>query len=215
MLDGSTQGDPTVLNCLFSGTLLRYLPGWLAGANDNTMSIDENTSVDVPPEWASTEKYSASLGHKVNHSFTPNARFEPFIHPRFGTIKCIRAVNPVRAGEEITCHYDYHVFDEDGELAAPAWYKELDACKGSVPPTYVCKFTATIRRRINDGVHATSDGRLPTLKDPLLVFQTGFFEGWCVSEAGCCETNHHEHTYSSTLTLDRYTFPLARRLGRA
>jgi histone-lysine N-methyltransferase SETD7 len=59
--------------------------------NDNVMSINEHTAVDVAPAWVSPSKYCASLGHKVNHSFTPNARFEPFSHPRFGQIKCVRA----------------------------------------------------------------------------------------------------------------------------
>ena len=33
----------------------------------------------------------------------------PFTHPRFGEIKCLRAIQPVAAGEELTCHYDYQV----------------------------------------------------------------------------------------------------------
>ena len=65
-------------------------------------------------------------------------RYEPFTHPRFGEIKCLRASRAIPAGEEVTVHYDYNSIDpESGELEAPDWFKELDAAKGEVEPTLV------------------------------------------------------------------------------
>ena len=30
-------------------------------------------AVDIPPQFADTEKYNGTLGHKVNHDFNPNS----------------------------------------------------------------------------------------------------------------------------------------------
>ena len=36
------------------------------------------------------------------------------------------------------CHYDYHMLDSEGELAAPEWYKDLHAKRGpDVPSCWV------------------------------------------------------------------------------
>lgn len=45
--------------------------------NGNTISLDEETVIDIPQPFDQMEKYCASLGHKANHSFTPNCRYEP------------------------------------------------------------------------------------------------------------------------------------------
>lgn len=45
--------------------------------NGNTISLDEDTVIDVPPPFELTERYCASLGHKANHSFTPNCKYDP------------------------------------------------------------------------------------------------------------------------------------------
>lgn len=45
--------------------------------NGNTISLDEDTVIDVPQPFDQLENYCASLGHKANHSFTPNCRYEP------------------------------------------------------------------------------------------------------------------------------------------
>lgn len=51
-------------------------------ANGNTLSLDENTVIDVPAEYASTDVYCATLGHKANHSKEPNCKYDVFYHPR-------------------------------------------------------------------------------------------------------------------------------------
>lgn len=45
--------------------------------NGNTISLDEDTVIDVPQPFDQLQNYCASLGHKANHSFTPNCRYEP------------------------------------------------------------------------------------------------------------------------------------------
>ena len=84
---------------------------------DNT---DHSHSMDLPPQYWSPDQYSASLAHKVNHSFRPNSEFVRFHHPRFG-LRClaIRTFQPIMEGEEIFINYRY---DPD---SAPAWYSGL------------------------------------------------------------------------------------------
>lgn len=45
--------------------------------NGNTISLDEDTVIDVPQPFDQMERYCASLGHKANHSFTPNCKYDP------------------------------------------------------------------------------------------------------------------------------------------
>ena len=34
-------------------------------------------TIDILPEYGSTEKYQGTLGHKVNHKFQFNSKFTP------------------------------------------------------------------------------------------------------------------------------------------
>ena len=52
-------------------------------ANGNTLSLDEDTVIDVPAEYASTDIYCATLGHKANHSKDPNCKYDAYYHPRY------------------------------------------------------------------------------------------------------------------------------------
>ena len=85
---------------------------------------DENGKegvIDIPPEYISTKVYKATCAHKCNHSFTPNAKFALFDHPRFGAVPSILTIKEIKAGDEITVSYDYAMDD------APPWYQELFA----------------------------------------------------------------------------------------
>jgi len=75
--------------------------------------------IDIPEEYVSIRKYRASLAHKTNHSFNPNAVFSLFEHPRFGKVPAIKLTSDVSAGDEVTVSYDYSLDD------APPWYQEL------------------------------------------------------------------------------------------
>jgi len=90
--------------------------------NDNTISLDDEIVIDVPEPWCHTQHYRASLGHKANHSFDPNCKYDRFDHPRFGKIKCIRTIRAVKSGEELTVAYGYD--HNKLETDAPDWYKE-------------------------------------------------------------------------------------------
>ncbi len=47
--------------------------------NGNTISLDEDTVIDVPEPFNLTENYCASIGHKANHSFTPNCKYDLWV----------------------------------------------------------------------------------------------------------------------------------------
>ncbi|KAM6206097.1 histone-lysine N-methyltransferase SETD7 [Sarcoramphus papa] len=97
--------------------------------NGNTISLDDETVIDVPEPYNHAAKYCASLGHKANHSFTPNCIYDPFVHPRFGPIKCIRTIRAVEKDEELTVAYgyDHNPVGQNGP-EAPEWYQlELKA----------------------------------------------------------------------------------------
>ncbi|KAK7137810.1 hypothetical protein R3I94_013452 [Phoxinus phoxinus] len=91
--------------------------------NGNTISLDEDTVIDVPEPFNLTENYCASLGHKANHSFSPNCKYDPYVHPRFGQIKCIRAIRAIEKDEELTVAYGYdHEPSGKSDPEAPEWY---------------------------------------------------------------------------------------------
>ena len=48
--------------------------------------------IDIPDEYISTENYVASLAHKCNHCFDPNASFELGFSPRFGLIPTVKTL---------------------------------------------------------------------------------------------------------------------------
>ena len=83
---------------------------------------DENGKegvIDIPEEYISFKAYKASCAHKCNHSFTPNAKFSVFDHPRFGAVPSVEAINDIEEGDEVTVSYDYDMDD------APPWYQDL------------------------------------------------------------------------------------------
>jgi len=81
------------------------------------MLLDENYDIDVPDSMTSLQSYSATLGHKVCHSFKPNCETDVFYHPRFGLIRCIATLRNIMAGQEILINYGYNL------ATSPTWYK--------------------------------------------------------------------------------------------
>jgi len=55
-------------------------------SNDNCISLDEDVAIDVPRAYSSLATYRATVGHKANHSFMPNAKYVQVYHARFGYI---------------------------------------------------------------------------------------------------------------------------------
>ena len=82
---------------------------------------DTDTDIDIPPEYWNIEKYRATLGHKVNHSFKKaNTVYGRAIHPRFGPILTVFATKDIKKGEEILVDYEYG-YDSVVDL----WYAKL------------------------------------------------------------------------------------------
>ena len=42
--------------------------------------------MDLPPDYRSYCQYSASLAHKLNHSFSPNCDWDNVYHPCLGLV---------------------------------------------------------------------------------------------------------------------------------
>ena len=54
--------------------------------------MDDDFDLNVPKEYWSILKYRASLGHKINHSFTKkNTKFGWSYSPRLGYVRSIVA----------------------------------------------------------------------------------------------------------------------------
>ena len=85
--------------------------------NANALTVNDEFCVDIPPEMSSEDKYCASLGHFANHDWKrQNCEYRPYWSPRFGDIKCLRAIKDIAENEEILVDYDYT--DE-----FPDWYR--------------------------------------------------------------------------------------------
>ena len=50
----------------------------------------------------SEDRYCATLAHKTNHSFLPNAQFVVFEHPKFGLIPAVMVTQDLEQGEEVS-----------------------------------------------------------------------------------------------------------------
>jgi histone-lysine N-methyltransferase SETD7 len=87
--------------------------------NSNTISVSDDTCIDVPAPYDKTNVYCASSGHKANHAFFPNAKFELVFHPRFGLIKSVKTIRQIEKDEEILADYGYQ------QKEGPLWYRKL------------------------------------------------------------------------------------------
>lgn len=85
---------------------------------------DDNLCIDIPPEMGNdVNRYNATLGHKVNHSFQPNSEFVLFAaHPVLGTIMALTALEDLPARMEISVNYGYNFTSEPDQ---PEWFRTL------------------------------------------------------------------------------------------
>ena len=91
---------------------------------DLLQNNDSREYLDLPPECVSLNNYRASLGHKINHSFQPNCKWDQFVHPTFGRIPSIITIMDLKAGTELTCHYMIDM-QEASSVEHLQWYVEL------------------------------------------------------------------------------------------
>lgn len=91
--------------------------------NTNTITLDGETVLDVPPEWSQTSTYRAALGHKANHSNDANCEYAEYFHPRFGRIMAIKTLRGVVKDEELMCDYGYfHKLPNSDQDDLPPWF---------------------------------------------------------------------------------------------
>lgn len=79
-------------------------------------------SISLPHDerGSALSSYCATLGHKVNHSFMPNADYGGLLDsPRFGVIRAFVSRRAIKQGEEILINYGYPL------PTGPPWYREL------------------------------------------------------------------------------------------
>ena len=107
----------------YNGVRLPYIPGekenWETSGYKIFINADHASGerVDLPGELIHLDKYCATLGHKMNHSFDYNCTEWFFSHPIHGMIPCAVAARDLQAGDELYLHYGY---DPNN---CPAWYR--------------------------------------------------------------------------------------------
>jgi len=115
--------EPNTILAFYNGKKLtkfemRDAPSW----DDNAYRIFDptraNGTIDIPKDFIDFANYKASLAHKTNHSFLPNAELVVFDHPRFGLVPCVLATHDIKGGTEVFAHYGYELGD------APDWYED-------------------------------------------------------------------------------------------
>lgn len=77
----------------FKSTSYEICVDWVCDPVSN-----DSDYMDIPPHYVSVENYRATLGHKINHSFTPNCGWETIQHPVFGKIPSVVALADVKKG---------------------------------------------------------------------------------------------------------------------
>ncbi|TRY68905.1 hypothetical protein TCAL_03794 [Tigriopus californicus] len=109
------------LICLFNGIRMKlttyaaeHMP-----PSDYRIRLNADIDLDIPDDCVSLKKYCATLGHKANHSLTPNAEWCLVEHPRFGLIRGLNSQRDIAAGEEILVNYQMNLAD------APEWYQKV------------------------------------------------------------------------------------------
>ena len=114
------------------------------------MQDEEREYLDIAPECVSLDNYRASLGHKINHSFQPNCKWDTILHPCFGRIPSVISLMDLKAGTELTCHYmiDMH---EASKMDNLQWYVDLwDEMTSSVEDNEEMKINDSQRRNLTN-----------------------------------------------------------------
>jgi len=87
--------------------------------SDYRIRLNGDLDMDIPKGYHLTSQYSATLAHKANHSFVPNAEWTLFEHPRFGLIRALTSQKAIARGEEILVNYMMTL------AKSPDWYRTV------------------------------------------------------------------------------------------
>ena len=117
-LFAKTDLEEGTIIALFNGVRIPNT-GRKRAHSDYCISLNPDIDLDIPDNMTSLDCYRATLGHKANHSFAPNAEWTVFDHPRFGLIRAIAALIDIERGEEILVDYKMPL------CKAPDWYLHL------------------------------------------------------------------------------------------
>merc|ERR1711953_186597 len=128
--------EPNTILSFYNGIRLQThemtdMPDWADNAYRIFDPTRKNGTIDIPKEFIESDNYCATLAHKTNHSFAPNAELVIFDHPRFGLIPCILSTQDIPENQEVFVHYGYELDD------CPVWYED-SWNKGCfpIPPTF-------------------------------------------------------------------------------
>ena len=87
----------------------------------NLINFEGSTVIHIPEPYWNISNFRATLGHKINHSFTKTKSiYGKCYHPRFGNIRSVYAVADIKKGEEIFVNYGYRLGQR-----VPLWYSDL------------------------------------------------------------------------------------------
>ena len=59
----------------------------------------------LPNQFHSSENYTSTLAHKLNHSFIANCEWSNAEHPCYGLVPSVTAFLDVQEGQELTINY--------------------------------------------------------------------------------------------------------------
>lgn len=95
-------------------------PAWSVPTKYHGSVKECGFTITIPPSDGPLDKYRATLGHKLNHSFKPNCEYGGILDsPRFGLVRAFYTNRDIKKDEELFIAYGYPV--ETG----PLWYREL------------------------------------------------------------------------------------------
>ena len=108
----------------YNGVRLPYVLGgpkedWSTSGYKIFVNADYTSGLrmDIPADFVHLNRYKATMGHKMNHSFAPNCVEWFAYHPRFGLIPCEKTLRAIKAGEELFLDYEYDPYN------CPDWFE--------------------------------------------------------------------------------------------
>ena len=85
--------------------------------------MGQKLQINIPEGYWNVTQFRGTLGHKMNHDFLEfRAAFSFAMHPRYGWIRTVIAIDNIYRGEEIFINYHYPIV---ANSFAPKWYQDL------------------------------------------------------------------------------------------